>query len=87
MNWLKKLFKSETNICIKSATDLIQNLRKQRKILIDIKFGTKAYLKQLDTIRDIEIQILNHPDEFLNHLNPFGILYMGKNYKYKQIIK
>ena len=85
MNWLKKLFKYESNICIKSATDLILNLRKQRKILIDIKFDSKQYLKQFDTIRDIEIQILNHPDEFLNPLNPFGILYMGKNYKYKQI--
>ena len=83
MNWFKKLFKYETNICIKSATDLILNLRKQRKILIAIKFGTKQYLKQLGTIRDIEIQILNHPDEFLN---PFGIFYMGKNYKFKQII-
>ena len=86
MNWLKQLFKYETNICYKSATDLILNLRKQRKILIAIKFDSKQYLKQLGTIRNIEIQILNHPDEFMNPLNPFGIFYMGKNYKFKQII-
>lgn len=80
MNWFQRLFTRKKEVVPqKSASELLYELRRKRKVLSYSRIDSKDYRKTEDAIKSIESEIATRPDEFLNPLNPMSPLYMGRD--------
>lgn len=82
MNWFKRLFfREKVVVPQKTASELLYELRKKRKLFLVSPPGSKEFWDLRTCIDNIQSEIANHSDEFLNPLNPFSPLYMGRDFQ------